>query len=100
MQATGKVRESGSVGPRCQSWAGAASTRAAALFSTPHVPDVLVKSRKREARRKKRVNNLFEGSCNLNDPFKILKSASKNVREGGQQLKRFVIGVTVEILPI
>lgn len=45
----------------------------------PHVPDVLVKSRKREVRRKKRVNNLFEGSCNLNDPLlKLLKAAKKN----------------------
>lgn len=45
----------------------------------PHVPSVLVQSRKREARRKKRVNNLFEGSCDLNDPLlKVLKAAKKN----------------------
>ena len=45
----------------------------------PHVPDVLVKSRKREVQRKKRVNNLFEGSCNLKDPLlKLLKAAKKN----------------------
>ena len=61
----------------------------------PHVPDV---RREEEVRRKKRVNNLFEGSRNLNDPLlKILKSASKNPYAKGAKCSKRFVSVTVEI---